>query len=198
MTVQDALNQLTVVIIGGFSALALVGFAYVRTVINTRARKIKNEAEEAASERKLEYERKMREMEITHRERVANVEEKANSSAAIINTLENLTGAFFEQSKQLALIPPEMSATADALTMNTQTVGDLAEYVDKLAENVGGNTDVVKVARDASMRTFEMLELIKPNLDKALENISLIRDYIVAAEKYKTGETKKVEGDIAA
>jgi methyl-accepting chemotaxis protein len=141
----------------------------IKATVNRRVKKMEEDAEQSLKDREL---KRQQEIE-TMRQQTAKAQEDAEQAKAIGENLTNLTSAVLEMVKTHS---KESHANREALTNNTQTVGDLSDSVDRVATAVFENTSATRATGTKADNVVQAVQELKDIMTKGVDRIIQLLD----------------------
>lgn len=150
--------EVTLVLFGIISAAGIGLQQLIKATVNRRIKAMEEQAEQALLDRDAKRTAEMEKM----RQETAKAQADAEQAKAIGENLTNLTSAVLQMVQANA---KEQHANREVIVNNTQTVGDLAESVDKMAMHVGENN---KKSREVIQAVDDLRKAVTAGVERII------------------------------
>lgn len=154
--------EITIALLAIATAAAAGIAKLIPAMVDRRVKKMSEDAEQERKDRELRRTAEMEKM----RQETAKAQADAEQAKAIGENLTNLTSAVLQMVQANA---KEQHANREVLVNNTQTVGDLAESVDKMALHVGENN---KNSREVIKAVDQLKQAVTLGVDRIISLLS--------------------------
>lgn len=161
--------ELIVVIIGIAVAAGAGIQQLIKATVNRRIKKMEEDASEALKDREV---KRQSEIEVM-RQQTAKAQEDAEQAKAVGENLTNLTSAVLEMVKAHT---KEQFANREALSNNTQTIGDLEQSVDRVGTILSENTTVTRLTGTKADNVVQAVSELKDIMTKGVDRIIQLLD----------------------
>lgn len=175
----------------------------IKATVNRRVKKMEEDADQALKDREATRQKeRAADQQATLRLEAELEKAKADASDAKVigENLTNLTAAFL---KSVETYAKEQFANREALSNNTQTVGDLAQSVDRVGTILSENTSVTRTTgakadniAQAVTELFNRFVVVFPTSKPLDERFEELKQAIIEELEKKCEEVKKSTQEI--